>query len=273
MLRFAAFFVALSLAGTAAAHDFWLQPRSWRAVPGVAMPISFEVGHGDARERWAAGADKLASLREHSRAGTVDLRRLFRPGGAQPHLTRTFRREGLHIVSMVSGDSVSNLPAIRFNNYLREEGLTPAIVARARAQRTNASGREHYSRRAKALIQVGRRTSTDDVLATRPIGLTLEVVPLLNPYSPLPNHVLPLQILFEGRPLAGALVKLTLLESDARPLQTRRSDTRGRVNFKLPKDGSWLVNVVWTKATTSRDVDFQTTFSSLTFTYQVNSGG
>ena len=233
------------------------------------MPISFEVGHGDARERWAAGADKLAALRDHSQGGTIDLRPLFRPGGSQPHLSRTFRREGLHIVSMVSGDSVSDLPAIRFNDYLKEEGLTPAIAARARARRTNAIGREYYSRRAKALIQVGRATPTDDRMATRPIGLTLEVVPLRNPYSSLPNHVLPVQILFEGRPLQGALVKLTLLESDARPLQTARSDARGRVNFKLPRRGSWLVNVVWTKAIASRDVDFQTTFSSLTFAYPV----
>ncbi|MEO6359187.1 MAG: DUF4198 domain-containing protein [Sphingomicrobium sp.] len=236
------------------------------------MPISFEVGHGDARERWAAGADKLASLREHSNGGTIDLRPLFRPGGTQPHLTRTFRSEGLHIVSMVSGDSVSDLPAIRFNDYLKVEGLTPAIAARARAGRTNANGREYYSRRAKALIQVGRPSRTDDRLATRPIGLTLEVVPLRNPYSPLPNHVLPVQILFEGRPLPGALVKLTLLEMDARPVQITRSDSRGRVNFKLPKTGSWLVNVIWTKAIASRDADFQTTFSSLSFAYSAKRG-
>lgn len=231
------------------------------------MPISFEVGHGDARERWAAGADKLASLRDHSPGRTIDLRPLFRPGGDQPHLTHTFRRNGLHIVSMVSGDSVSDLPAIRFNDYLKAEGLTPAIIARARAGRTNTNGREYYSRRAKALIQVGRPMPTDNRWATGPIGLTLEVVPLRNPYSLLPDRILPVQILFEGRPLPGALVKLTLLESDARPLQTTRSDARGRANFKVPATGSWLVNVIWTKAVTTRDADFQTTFSSLTFAY------
>ena len=231
------------------------------------MPISFEVGHGDARERWAAGADKVVALRDHSHGGTTDLRRLFRAGGAQPHLTPTFRREGLHVVSMVSGDSTSNLPAIRFNDFLKEEGLTPAIALRARTGRTNSNGREYYSRRGKALIQVGRPTANDDRLATRPIGLRLEVVPLRNPYSLQPDHILPVQILFENRPLPGALVKLTLLESDARPQQTARSDARGRVRFKVPQNGSWLVNVVWTKAVASRDADFQTTFSSLTFGY------
>jgi uncharacterized GH25 family protein len=168
---------------------------------------------------------------------------------------------------MVSGNSLSELPAIRFNDYLKTEGLTPAIRARARSGRTNSSGREYYSRRSKALIQVGRRTPTDDRLATRPIGLTLEIVPLRSPYSLLADRILPLQILFEGRPLPGALVKLTLLESDSLPQHSVRSDALGRVRFKIPQTGSWLVNVVWTKPIASRDVDFQTTFSSLTFGY------
>lgn len=270
MKRFAvAFVTVLATGGAAVAHDFWLQPRSWQAMPGVPVAISFEVGHGDARERWAAGADKLAGLSDVSRSGVTDLRSLFREGGKQPHLIRSFREPGLHIVTMRSADSLSDLPAIRFNDYLALEGLAPAIAARARSGRTKANGREFYSRRAKALIQVGPPLPTDTAQATRPVGMTLEVVPLRNPYALGPDHKLPVQILFEGRPLAGALVKLTLLESDARPLQAARSDARGRVTFTIPQSGSWLVNVIWTKAIASRDADFQTTFSSLTFGYPV----
>lgn len=263
----------IALGGTAAAHDFWLEPRSWQARPGVPMPISFEVGHGDARERWAAGGDKLAALSDVSRRGVTDLRSLFREGGQQPHLTHTFREPGLHIVTMRSGDSVSDLPALRFNEYLALEGLTPAITARARRGRTKANGREFYSRRAKALIRVGGTLPTDNALATRPLGMTLEIVPLRNPYALGADHRLPVQILFEGRPLPGALVKLTLLESDARPIKTVRSDARGRATFAIPQSGSWLINVVWTKAIANRDADFQTTFSSLTFGYPVRRGG
>jgi hypothetical protein len=232
----------------------------------------FEVGHGDARERWAAGADKLAGLTDTGPEGTTDLRPLFREGGKQPHLTRTFRTEGLHVVSMRSGNSKSDLPAIRFNEYLALEGLTPAITLRARRGLANTAGREFYSRRAKALIQVGRAGAADGALATRPVGLTLEVVPLRSPYALGPDHKLPIQILFEGRPLPGALVKLTRLESDARPLQTARSNDRGRVTFTVPQSGSWLVNVIWTKPIAHRDADFQTTFSSLTFGYPARRG-
>ena len=273
MKRFAFGFVTLlGLGQVAAAHDFWLQPRSWQVRPGVPVPVSFEVGHGDARERWAAGAEKVVALTDTGLQGTSDLRALFRGGGSQPHLTRTFGTEGLHVLSMRSGNSISDLPAIRFNEYLALEGLTPAITARARRGLTNAAGREFYSRRAKALIQVGRPNAADSALTTRPIGLTLEVVPLRNPYTLGPDHKLPIQILFEGRPLPGALVKLTRLESDARPLQTVRTNGRGRATFNVPQSGSWLINVVWTKPIAHREADFQTTFSSLTFGYPIKRG-
>ena len=258
---------AVVLGSAAAAHDFWLQPRGWQATPGTPLPFLIEVGHGQYREHWGADRSHLLALDDRAHGGKVDVRPLFVPGGGGPHLTRTFLREGLHIVSLISTNAASDLPSIRFNDYIKAEGLTPAIDARARAGTTNSNGRELYSRRAKALIQVGRPSRTDDALATRPIGQTLEIVPLRNPYSLGPDHRLPVRILYEGRPLPGALVKLTSLEFEAKPLEIVRSDAGGRASFNVPPVGSWLVNVIWTKPVVSPQADFLTTFASLTFGY------
>ena len=267
MRRVAWIIIPLLLAGSASAHDFWLQPLSWQAAPGVAMPFVVEVGHGSFRQQWGADGGHLLTLRDFAHSGSVDLRPLFKPGGTVPHLTRVFERPGLHIVSLVSTYAVSILPSIRFNDYINVEGLTPAIEARKRDGTMNSNGREVYSRRAKALVQVGPATANDDALATRPIGQTLEIVPLRNPYSLGADHILPVQILYAGRPLQGALVKLTNLEFDARPLRTMRSDAGGRASLQVPQVGSWLVNVIWTRPIRSPDADFQTIFSSLTFGY------
>lgn len=267
MLRAVKFLLPLMLTGTALAHDFWLQPRSWQAAPGVDMPFVVEVGHGPFRQQWGADASHLLVLRDQARGLEADLRPLFKAGGDVPHLTYAFRQPGLHIVSLVSTDTPSNLPWIRFNDYITVEGLTPAIDARTRAGTTNSNGRELYSRRAKALIQVGPATSRDDALATRPLGLTLEIVPLRNPYALKPDRILPVQVLYNGKPLAGALVKLTSLEFDVRPLAAIRSNAAGRVALRVPPTGSWLVNVIWTRPIVSPDADFQTVFSSLTFGY------
>lgn len=255
------------LAGSASAHDFWLQPLSWQAMPGVAMPFVVEIGHGSYRQQWGADGGHLLALRDLARGGSIDLRPLFKPGGTVPHLTRIFQRPGLHIVSLVSTNALSILPSIRFNDYITVEGLTPAIEARTRAGALNSDGREFYTRRAKALVQVGPATPNDDAIATKPIGLTLEIVPLRNPYSLGADHSLPVQILYNGRPLPGALVKLTNLEFDSKPVSMTRSDSAGRASFQVPQVGSWLVNVIWTRPVKSPDADFETVFSSLTFGY------
>lgn len=256
-----------AVASAAAAHDFWLQPRGWQAVPGQPLQFLIEVGHGPFREHWGADRSHLLALNDLANGGAVNIKPLFKPGGRVPHITREFRREGLHIVSLVSTNTLSDLPSIRFNDYIKVEGLTPAIDARVRTGTTNKNGRELYSRRAKALIQVGRATSSDNAIATRPIGLSLEIVPLKNPYSLSSDHVLPVQVLYDGQPLPGALVKLTNLEFDARPLRMARTDANGKTSFQVPQVGSWLVNVIWTKPIASNDADFLTTFSSLTFGY------
>ena len=273
MLRTVKFLLPFMMSGTALAHDFWLQPRSWQVAPGADMPFVVEVGHGSFRQQWGADASHLLVLDDHARGVQADLRSLFKPGGDVPHLTYAFRQPGLHIVSLVSTDTPSNLPSIRFNDYITAEGLTPAIDARTRTQTMTDNGRELYSRRAKALIQVGPVTSRDDGLATRPLGLTLEIVPLRNPYSLKADRILPVQILYNGRPLPGALVKLTSLEFDVRPLEAARSNAAGRVAFRIPPVGSWLVNVIWTRPITSPDADFQTVFSSLTFGYPARRPG
>ena len=73
-------------------------------------------------------------------------------------------------------------------------------------------------------------------------------------------------MIYEGQPLEGALVKLTHLENDAVPFETHLTDRMGHATFIMPTAGSWLLNVIWTKPLShSRETDFETIFSSLSF--------
>jgi hypothetical protein len=61
-------------------------------------------------------------------------------------------------------------------------------------------------------------------------------------------------------------VKLTHLEHDAAPFEMHLTDHAGRAAFTMPKNGTWLLNVIWTKSMpSSHDTDFETIFSSLSF--------
>jgi uncharacterized GH25 family protein len=166
------------------------------------------------------------------------------------------------------------LPARKFNEYAETEGLTPALEQRKQAHQMEADAAESYRRVAKSIMQIGPFDARSQALVTKPLGLPLEIVPERNPYArPRAAH-LPVQVLFEGRPLAGALVKLTHLEEDALPVEEHRTDASGRASFQLPESGTWLLNVIWTKPLpASAEVDFDTIFSSLSFGFPAGRDG
>ena len=245
------------------AHDFWLQPSHFWIAPRSFVPVSLLVGHGANRTLWDADINRVTSLNSLGPQGTVDLRGSIRQGGTG---RMSFATPGVHVVSLQTGHSQSDLPALRFNDYLQTEGLTPAQEQRRRLRQTNVPGREIYSRRAKALVRVGPGPVTAAPYVIRPLGQTLELVPGRNPYAVPAGEALPFVVYYKGRPLQGALVKLTYLGADERPAATQRSNAAGRVAFTMPRRGAWQLNVVWTEPLTGHaTADFDTTFASLTF--------
>ena len=117
-------------------------------------------------------------------------------------------------------------------------------------------------------MQVGKADPAAKSAATRPLGLTLEIVPEKNPYTLAAAQKLPVRVFYEGKPLAGALVKLTKLDQDAKPMAMQRTDAAGRTAFSLPRAGKWQLNVVWTKPLAGNPkAEFETVFSSLAFGY------
>ena len=261
--------ITLSLAFVAApviAHDFWLQPVSFQVGPNAPFSASFLVGHGSFRERWNNN-DRIVMMNDFFAGRRVDLRGSLRSGGTVDLVTR-FATPGIHVLGMQSNYAFSELPAIRFDDYAKEEGLALIVAARQRAGQAGTAGRERYSRRAKSLIRVGAQTAANQRMATRPIGLQLEIVPDRNPYALDASRMLPVHVLYKGRRLANATVKLTNLANDSKPVAIAVTDRAGRARFRVPATGNWLLNVVWGEPVTGNPrFDFDTTFSSLTFGY------
>lgn len=256
-----AFGIALALlAGTSAAHEFWLQPRAFHVAAGAEAPVAALVGDGADRQRSTMAARRILRLGVVGPDGVErDLQAAYAAGtDTRVRLTAA----GAHVLVMASDQGArSVLPGDRFEAYLRDEGLTPAITARE--GRRVAPGSEAYGRRAKALVQAG--TGGPQRAATTPMGLTLEITPQVSPYAtPRPSAV-PVLVTYDGRPLAGATVKLADLQRDT---VTARAvtDAAGRATFAMPARGAWRLSVVWTKPLPpNAETDFDTVFSSLTF--------
>jgi uncharacterized GH25 family protein len=258
-------FTALS----ADAHDFWIQPDNFLAVADGMISLTLQTGHGPGRQRSTLPLRRITRFAGLTPGGqVVDLRGTFRLGEKDHGASYRLQEPGTHLLFLESDNRAqSHLPAFQFNAYLREEGLEPALAYRADRQLTNREGSERYSRVAKALIQAGPAAEArGQDPATRELRLPLEIVLDCSPYLEPRSAVMPLHVLYEGRPLAGGLVKLTDLDHDDAPIETHLTDAAGRANFKMPGAGSWLLNIVWTKPVRALDgIDFETIFSSLSF--------
>lgn len=255
------------VAAPALAHDFWIQPaRFWLGV-NQPTPVSLWVGHGINRGLWDTDIRRLLSLRSYGPGGVTERRGQITQGG-QGRIS--FARPGTHVVALETSHAHSDLPSLRFNDYLEVEGLTPAQRWREANGKTGDAGKEIYSRRAKALVRVGTQAQADAAATavTRPVGLTLEIVPERNPYTTRAGQLVPFRVYYDGRPQPGVLVKLTNLANDEEPAAMARTNSNGRVAFNFQRRGNWQVNAIWTRRIEGNPTaDFDTTFSSLTFGY------
>lgn len=255
-------------ASAAIAHDFWLQPSAFRVARGQPIAVSIMIGDPDAAEPWELEWRKVVAFQDFGPAGIADLQDTLRPlNGAKPSLGRadaTVRLTvpGTHILAFTSNHAVNDLPAAEFNAYAEHEGLAEPLAQRRREGRMAANGREIYSRRAKALIQVGPTPSGN---ATARIGQTLELVPERNPYALKPSEPLRLRVWFHGAPLAGASVVLERLGPGAKHGDPVLSDKQGYVSFPTQPGVAYKANVVWSYAIVDPRAEYETIFCSLVF--------
>src|SRR5262249_5738025 len=132
---------------------------------------------------------------------------------------------GLLVLGYRSNPSPVELPAEKFNQYLREEGLDAIAAIRESRHQTDAVVHEIFARCAKSLVLSGDPAKNQ---ADRTLGFTLELVAERNPYLMAAGDDLPVRLIYESRPLAGALVIAMNRLNPAEKISAR-TDRDGRV--------------------------------------------
>lgn len=266
--RLACALLLLATACHAQAHDFWVQPQAFKVTPSQLVPFTLQVGHGPYRQRSPIPASRIVRFQAFGPSnGSADLSEGLHPGDASADGEFKLQAPGTHLLVLETDNRAqSHLPSVRFNDYLKVEGLSPALERRTREHRMDVDETEIYSRHAKVVVQAGGFNAAMPTVVTRPVGLTLEIVPGVNPYAVPRPAALPLRVLYQGRPLPGATVKLTNLDHDESPLEVHVTDGAGSATFAFPASGQWLLNVIWTRALPiDAEADYETDFSSLSF--------
>lgn len=257
--RLALFAATAMLAAPLCAHDFWIEPSTFQPAVGSTVVVRLAVGQrfrGDALPRNPALIARFVLVSDAGET-LVGGRAADEPAG-----TVRVEQPGLQLIAYRSLNSQVSLEAAKFEDYLKEEGLEAVIEARAKRGESQKPSREVFSRAAKSLLAAGGSGTTG---YDRVLGLTLELVPERNPYAMKEGEDLPVRILYEGKPLAGALV-VAIAHDDREKKIAQRSDRNGRVTLRLPKRGAWLVKAVhMVPAAGDPSTDWQSIWASLTF--------
>lgn len=247
---------AVLAATTLQAHDFWLEPSTYRPVAGSTVAVKLRVGEhftGDGVPRRPASIERFF-VRQGGRDVAIAGAENADPAGS-------FRADGnaTAVIAYRSRPSYVELPAAKFEEYLREIGEERIIAVRARRGESAKPGREQFSRCAKALL-TGRTTSA---AAAQPTGLRYELVPDADPTAgakPFRGRTL-----YEGKPVSGALVVATFRDEPSVRLSAR-TNAAGRFTFTLPRRGVWLITSVhMVDAPAKARAQWESIWASLTF--------
>jgi len=248
-----------------AAHDFWLEPSSFRPTVDQRVDVQLVVGERFVGELVTRKEERIVLFAAFDPAGK-ETPILGRDGKSPAGLWKP-AVAGLHVLGYRGNATKIEIEAEKFEHYLAEEGLEHVIAERKTRGESASKGIEAYARCPKAFVVA--RGAAEPMAAElagwdRVLGLPLEVVPLANPTTLARDAKFSVSVLFQGAPLANALVGFMPKSDPAREVRVR-TDARGRVEFSPVAGGIHLVRVVhMTRAKDGAAHQWESQWASLT---------
>jgi hypothetical protein len=244
----------------ACAHDYWLLPATFTPDAGKPVSVALHVGDRFVSEgEKAHQAKATVSLKLLSAAAAIDL---TAADGDKPAVRFTPGKPGTCIVALERDARLITLPAKKFTAYLKEEGLDSILADRAKSGEAGRDGRERYRRYLKCYLRAG---GTGDEAWKKRAGHKLEIVPLSDPTGLKKGDTFAVRVLFDGEPLAGALVTAFSRHGDRVKSRSARTSPKGEARFALSEPGAHLVRLVYMRRAKGDDsADWHSWWSALT---------
>ena len=240
------------LAPSTWAADLWLEPSQTRPEARGRVGVRARLGDATRSRPVSRRPERLEHLRARGPAGWVEV-----PG--QPHDDPAgmvpLQGAGLHAVVWRGKLGFGRLGAAGLQRLIAESGARVEAPSEPVVHLV-------YRREAKALLHAGEGGQGPD--ATRPLGLELELTPLLSPHQLAEGakglSALPLRLTWSGRPVVGA--ELRVFGAGEHP--PLRTDARGEARLRLPRRGRWVIAATALRA--GRDLArYEVAFTSLSF--------
>ncbi|MBT1699951.1 DUF4198 domain-containing protein [Fulvivirgaceae bacterium PWU4] len=259
--KLVSFATLLACSFLAQASEFWLQPLKFVHRPGEDLVVNFKVGEGFVGEPWTVKKDRLERLELHQKNTLKDLKGQVVEGD-KDNLKTPLTAEGTYLLAMQSTNASSEMEAEKFNAYLKDNGLDEAYGQRRKTNTMAKNGTELYARYSKLLVQAGEKT---DATFRKEVGFPVEIVPEQNPYTLKVGDPVKFRILYMGKPVFGAKVKVLNFNNNRTTAQNIFSQQDGTIETHISNPGRWMVSFV--KMVPSKDpkADWQSYWATLVF--------
>ena len=263
IVRLLAFVIAAALpAGLAHAHEYFLEPGKYTVAVGEEFSVEHKNGQNFSGSTfpwigsWNARSEVWQNGKGKDYVGNDgDLPAIVLKGDTGGLMT---------IIHEGYPSSYTFKTWEKFNSYLEKEGLTARLPDHLAAGYPKEKIGEVYTRFAKALVNVGKVSGTD-----ADTGLKIELIAKRNPGLLKRGDALPVELLYLGKPLAGATIKVFAGVGNevARKVIT---DAKGRAKIPDIGSGPYLLNAIhmFKPVSTSpeaEDAHWETYWASMTF--------
>jgi uncharacterized GH25 family protein len=248
----------LAAAGNAVAHDTFILPDKFRVSKGEGLTIAIHSSDGFPDS--ARLPNRLQNAALHSASGTVPINNL-REDGKRMIAAVAAPGAGHLIATITVGTATTTMKPDSFLDYIKEEGLTHVIDARARQGESDKPGRERYTMYAKSIILAG----TPDETYKRAVGLPIEFVPEKDPYQLKAGESLPVRVLLRGAPAKDLEVRSAVAGPAGSKTETLgRTDANGRIMVPVVS-GKWRLHAIYMARVSDPEADWESLWATLTF--------
>ena len=269
--------VVLAAATPTVAHEFWFAPVESPQPVDATVSLRLEVGEFFVGDAAGLSQRQCAKMQLFTARAQTDLKPFLSADNTEAEVLLALGNRGTHLVTFDSEPLRITLPADRFSAYLHDEGLDFVKAQREKAGKAEQPVRERYYRNVKTLIHAGsvaRQGQPVDLTYAKRTGQKLEILPMRNPAVLVPGDTLRLQVEFEGKPLAGALVKAWHHHNKQLLVVRSITTANGDAEVTLPYAGGWMISVVhMVPATDDTEVDWDSYWGNLSFSMPTGTKG
>lgn len=256
------FFLALTVAAllgrSARAHDTWLIPDQFGLAPKSTVTLDMTSGMEFPKLDVAPKPERVQSAQCRLAGKKFDIT----DKSAAPNSLQ-FKAEladvGIATFWVKLPPRSLELKPDQVKEYL-DEVDAPEALRRQWAEMKEQRWRESYTKHPKTFARVGEPQS--DRSWAEPAGMFLEIVPEKDPTALKAGDDFPVRVLKDGQPFAD--FSLNAVGAGEPKGESRKTDSDGRVSFRLNKDGRWLLRGTDIRKSNQPDTDWESDFTTLT---------